>query len=129
MMGFETVGFLHFVAAVGFGGFILLDRLAFRRFASSIEGGANGFYRALRPWLLLLALVLIVSGTVLLVMRPELLMSFGILLKVIGGLALIGLFFYCPLYAKRAGRWRRFAYRQVVLGLLLLVLFLGRGVI
>ena len=127
-MGYDAIGFLHFVAAVSFGGFILLDRLAFRRFAASLEGGSDGFYRALRPWLMLIALVLILSGGTLLGLRPESIFSLTMIVKLTGAVVLLALFFYCPVFAAKAGAVKRFAYRLLVLLLLLAVLYLGRSI-
>ncbi len=129
MMGFEGLGYLHLVAAAVLGGFIILDRLAFRRFLAAHSENATAFYKALRPWLGLAALALILSGGSMLYAHPELLFSWMMVAKLLASFLLLGMFFYCPYFSAKAGSWGRFGYRLGVLALVLLVFYLGRGII
>ena len=117
---------LHDVAVLLFGGYILLDRLLFRPYFSEEAEKAHRFYRMSRRILLPVSVIIILTGTLMLILEKTLWENLLVHLKVLLAAALIGMFFYCPRFSRGHGETARRIYRGIVVLLLLAVLGLGR---
>lgn len=125
-MVFGVALVLHFVAVLFFAGFILLDRVLFRKYFAGNETSANNFYKMSRKIMVLSAVLLILSGGVMLAIKPALLEAPLFLLKLCLAFMVMGLFFYCPYFSKRAGERARTLYRHTVTAGLLALLVIAK---
>lgn len=122
MMLYDIAQFLHGVAVLLFGGYILLDRALFRRFFDEGGGDAALFYRLSRPVTGIAVGLLLLSGGTMVLIDGTLLSQPLFYLKLLLAGLLIAMFFYCPLFARAYGPGARRLYRAVVLILLLALL-------
>jgi len=113
---------IHFISAVLFIGFILWDRLLFRRFFTFKE--ATSFYLKARIMLFGAILGAVISGVGLLFWYS---LSPLVILKICLAIGLILLFMFCPISMKNLSSVHgRTIYRMVVLLIALSVLIIGK---
>jgi len=123
---YDTLHLLHYVAVLLFGGFILLDRLLFRPYFDKLPDKGGSFYLQSRPLLITSAVMIVISGVGMSLSEGSPVNHALFPLKVIGGVLLTALFFYCPYFAKKAGERARQAYRVAVVLLLGVVVILSK---
>jgi hypothetical protein len=126
---YTTLLFTHFLAVLLFGGYILLDRLLLRAYFAKLPDKGVAFYKQSRTPMLVCAGVIVVSGGWMVFLNGALLSAPLFVAKVAAGVVLIGLFFYCPVFAKKAGEKSRKAYRFTVLLLLGFLLVVSKTLI
>ena len=97
---------IHLIAALVFGGFILVDRLILRR--SYDQARLLPIYKTATLPLALAAVTLIASGCVLYYDAPI------VRLKAALAALTIALFFLCPIANRYLGKTARFFYRLIV---------------
>ena len=116
----DTVLNLHFIFASIFLLYIFIDRSYIRVFIE--EKNREKFYKRVKLPMLFLCLVLLFTGTFLVIKF----FSIIVVLKAIIAVILIISFFYCPFYMKKEESvFKRFMYRYWVVFLTVLTFFLG----
>ncbi|GHV07278.1 hypothetical protein AGMMS50229_13770 [Campylobacterota bacterium] len=108
---------IHLIAALVFGGFILVDRLILRR--SCDQAQLLPIYKTALIPLAIAAALLIASGCFLYYDAPI------VRLKAALAISTIALFFFCPIANRRLGRAARFFYRLIVTISLLATVLIG----
>jgi len=125
-MEYEITLAFHYVAILLFGGYILLDRLLFRRYFAAEGEEAVRFYRLSGKLLAPAVAVAVVTGGLLTLLQPARLEHPFFMFKLLLVILLIGMFFYCPRFSRGHGERARRVYRAVVVVLLMCVLALSK---
>lgn len=125
-MTYTALLMFHYVAVLLFGGFILLDRLFFRRYLASKAEDTSRFYRLSRSVLVPAVSVIVLTGIIMTGIENERLGNPLFILKLLLALVVIGMFFYCPVFSGRYGEGARRLYRAFVVLLLLTVVVLSK---
>lgn len=117
--------FIHLIGISVFTGYIILDRLIFRRFLK--EGALNplDFYKKSLPILLFFTIAIIASGALMIYKNQNLLNSDIFIAKITLATLLFVMFFGCGIFIKNFKKPARIAYRFFVLVLLFIVFYLG----
>lgn len=113
--------YLHIIFASIFTIYILIDRIYIRNFI--VKDKRETFYKNSRVYLLLIALILLLSGFYLLL---NITFTLFVFFKVLSALFLLYGFFNCPFYMKKQNcEIRKFMYRFGVLIMLIITVLLG----
>jgi len=118
-MGHNFILFFHLLGVSVFGGFIILDRLVFRKFFEERAIDSALFYIKSFRILVFSAILIIFSGAAIIYSKPHLLNQDIFILKLFLAFLLFTLFFNCPLFLKNMGKPARNIYRFFVLVLLI----------
>lgn len=117
--------FVHLIAISVFTGYIILDRLIFRRFFEETAINPLDFYKKSFPVLLFFVIAVITSGIWMTYKNQALLNSDIFIAKIALAFLLFVMFFGCGVFIKNFKKPARIAYRFFVLVLLFIVFYLG----